>query len=131
MRSRLSEELLHLRAGLSMLNKPDVALGEAICAALRVQVEKLGLSIGAEPVWGDAHFSEAVDPFSREVSLVASWSGKLRDGKVTFFPDGRIFADYQVLLPHPQREEAFVEAVEVWGRPGELRGDVVIAEFAK
>lgn len=114
-----------------MLNRPEDALGEAICAALRGQVEKLGLSIGAEPVWGEARFSEMVDPFSREVSLVASWAGKLRDGKVTFFPDGRIFADYQVLLPHPQREDAFVEAAEVWGRPGELRGDVVIAEFAK
>lgn len=114
-----------------MLKRPDDALGEAICAALRGQVEKLGLSIGDEPVWGDAVFSELVDPFSREVSVVASWSGKLRDGKLSFFPDGRIFADYQVLLPHPQRADAFVEAVEVWGRAGALRGDVVIAEFAK
>ena len=110
---------------------PDVTLGEFVCAALRGQVEKLGLSIGDEPVWAELSFAEEADPYTQEVSLIGTWRGKQRYGTVTFFSDGRIFAEYQVLLPHPTREDSYVEAVQVWGRPEKLRGDPVIAEYAK
>lgn len=114
-----------------MAQLPDAALGEFVCAALRGQVEKLGLSIGDEPVWAEVSFAEEADPYTQEVSLIGTWRGKQRYGTATFFPDGRIFAEYQVLLPHPTREDSYVEAVQVWGRPEKLRGDPVIAEYAK
>ena len=114
-----------------MVQPPDPAHGEAVCAALRGQVEKLGLSIGSEPVWAEASFEEATDPFSQEVSVVAYWRGKERFGKATFFPDGRIFAEYQVLLPHPQQADCYVDDVQVWGRPQKFGGEAVIAEYAK
>ena len=110
---------------------PDSALGEVVCAALRGQVERLGLSIGDEPVWAEATFEEQADPYSQEISVIATWRGKQRYGTVTFFPDGRIFAEYQVLLPHPALEESYVESVQIWGQPEKLRGDPVIAEYAK
>ena len=113
-----------------MAERPDPALGAAVCAALRDQVERLGLSIGDEPVWADAAFAEHTDPFSQEVSRVGVWRGGARFGTVTFFADGRIFAEYQVLLPHPAREGCYVEAVQVWGRPDKLRGEAVVAEYA-
>lgn len=105
------------------------AQGEAVCSALRGQVEKLGLSIGAEPVWAAARFAEATDPFTQEVSLVACWRGQVRYGKATFFPDGRIFAEYQVLLPHPEQPGRYVDSVQIWGRPQHWRGDAVIADY--
>lgn len=114
-----------------MASLPDSAYGEAVCTALRGQVEKLGLSIGDEPVWAEATFAEQVDPYSQEVSVIATWRGKQRYGTVTFFPDGRVFAEYQVLLAHPAREDSYVEAVQVWGRPEKLSGDPVIAEYMK
>jgi hypothetical protein len=114
-----------------MMALPDAADGEAVCAALRAQVEKLGLSIGKEPVWADAVFEETTDPFSHEVSVLAYWRGMERFGKVTFFPDGRIFAEYQVLLPHPDSEDSYVDSVQVWGRPDKLRGEAVIADYMK
>lgn len=110
---------------------PDPAIGEAVCAALRGQVEKLGLSIGAEPIWAKATFTEKADPFSQEISLIGTWHGQQRYGTVTFFPDGRVFAEYQVLLPHPQQADSYVESVQIWGRPQHFRGDAVIAEYAK
>ena len=110
---------------------PDAAFGEAICAALRGQVEKLGLSIGDEPRWAEASFVEQADPFSQEISQVGTWRGKARYGTVTLFPDGRIFAEYQVLLPHPEKTDSYVESVQVWGRAEKLRGDPVIAEYIK
>lgn len=114
-----------------MTTPPDAELGEAVCAALRGQVDKLGLSIGAEPVWADASFEAATDPFSQEVSVVAYWRGKARFGKATFFPDGRVFAEYQVLLPHPQQHDSYVDSVQVWGRPPKLGGEAVIADYLK
>ena len=114
-----------------MAQLPDAALGEFVCAALRGQVEKLGLTIGDEPVWAEVSFTEEADPYTREVSLIGTWRGKQRYGTVTFFPDGRIFAEYQVLLPHPAKAEYYVEAVQVWGPPEQLRGDAVIAEYAR
>ena len=106
----------------------DLALGEAVCAAVRAQVEKLGLSIGDEPVWAEATFEEKTDPFSQETSRIGTWRGKRRYGTVTLFPDGRVFAEYQVLLAHPEREGRYVESVQVWGRQEKLRGDATIVE---
>lgn len=109
---------------------PDPALGAEVCLAIRRQVEKLGLDIGDEPVWAEACFTTQFDPGSGESSLVGVWRGKTRYGTVTFFPDNRVFAEYQVLLPHPKLSGHYVEAVQVWGRAGALKGDPVIAAFA-
>lgn len=116
---------------MSTLPDPDPALGESVCAALRGQVEKLGLSIGDEPRWSEASFSERTDPFSQEISLIGTWRETMRYGTVTFFPDGRIFAEYQVLLPHPEKPEHYVESVQIWGRPQHWRGDAVLGEYVK
>ena len=109
---------------------PAPDFGAEICQAIRRQVEKLGLSIGDEPVWAEACFAEQADPALGECSLVGTWRGKARYGTVTLFTDGRVFAEYQVLLPLPERPGLYVEAVQVWGRPGALKGDPVIAAFA-
>lgn len=111
--------------------RPGPEVGAAVCAAFRAQVEKLGLSIGDEPVWANIAFSEKVDPFSQEVSVLGTWRGGERFGTVTFFPDGRIFGEYQVLLPYPGKEDSYVETVQIWGTPDKLRGEAVLAEYAK
>ncbi len=113
------------------VSPPDAAYGEAVCAALRGQVTKLGLSIGDEPVWAAAAFEETTDPFSQEISVIAYWRGGQRFGKATFFPDGRVFAEYQVLLPCPDKDDSYVDSVQIWGRPQQLRGEAVLAEYMK
>jgi hypothetical protein len=112
-----------------MTDQPRADLGEAVCAALRAQVERLGLSIGDEPVWQAATVDMTRDPYTQESSLVATWRGGERFGTATFFPDGRVFAEYQVLLPHPCQDGQFVESVQVWGRPDALRGEAVMIAF--
>lgn len=112
------------------LAMPDPVLGAEICQAIRHKVEKLGLDIGDEPVWAEACFVAQTDPGSGESSLLGTWRGKARYGTVTLFPDGRVFAEYQVLLPHPALPGHYVEAIQVWGRAGALKGDPVIAAFA-
>ena len=112
------------------MTPPSPDIGESLCQALREQVGKLGLSIGDEPVWAAASFEMERDPYSQQESVIAVWRGGQRFGKATFFPDGRVFAEYQVLLPHPQDAQRYVEAVQVWGRPPALRGEAVFGEFA-
>ena len=107
----------------------SASLGESVCRALRKQVEKIGLSIGAEPVWHDAKMGTAVDAYTQQVSVTATWRGGERYGTATFFPDGRVFAEYQVLLPHPSQPEHYVESVQVWGPPERLCGDAVVARY--
>lgn len=108
---------------------PDAALGAEICRALREQVGKLGLDIGAEPVWEQAVFRSRTDPYSGEISLAGTWSGGNRYGTVDLLPDGRVFAEYQVLLPSLRNPGQYVEAVQVWGYPGALKGGSVLAAW--
>jgi len=112
-----------------MKDQPRADVAEAVCTALRAQVDRLGLSIGDEPVWMNATVDVTRDPFTQESSLVATWRGSDRFGTATFFPDGRVFAEYQVLMPLPADPGQFVEAVQVWGTPDALRGDAVIVAF--
>ena len=107
------------------------AIGIAVCAALRAQAARAGVDIGPEPVWAEAQFSTVTDPFSQAQSRVATWQGRARYGKATFFPDGRVFAEYQVLLPHPENPEIYIEAVQVWGRPPAFKGEAVVAAGLK
>ena len=111
------------------MDVPSPQVGAAVCEAIRTQVARLGLSIGDEPSWAAVQLSEKTDPFSKESSLIATWRGSARYGTATFFADGRVFAEYQVLQPHPRLVGQFVEAVQVWGTPDALRGDVVLMEM--
>ncbi|MDZ4314230.1 MAG: hypothetical protein U0989_05635 [Azonexus sp.] len=81
-----------------MALQPEATLGNAICTALRGQVEKLGPSIGEEPIWAEATFAETVDPFSQEINLIGIWSGKQRYGTVTIFPNERKYIEGEGIL---------------------------------
>mgnify|MGYP001764712548 CR=1 FL=1 len=67
--------------------------------------------------------------------LLAPWTGPYGGvppwDRLEVDADGRVFAEYQVLLPHPAREDSYVESVQVWGTREKLRGDPVIAEYMK
>ena len=107
----------------------DPAVGESLCAALREQAARLGVSLGDEPIWAQASLSEAADPYTQAVSVLATWRGGARYGQATFFPDGRVFAEYQVLAPHPTRPGCFIDAVQVWGAPAAWRGEAALIEL--
>jgi len=111
-------------------DSPDTALVGEICSALRQVAGRFGLDLGEEPRSTDAVWQTKTDPFSGENCPRLVWEGKARNGEVNFFPDGRIFAEYQVLLALPGDAERYIEAVQVWGRRGALKSDAVIGRFA-
>lgn len=105
---------------------PAASDGEQLCAALRRQAQRAGVDLGDEPLWSAATLHTQLDPYSQECSIVATWRGGARFGTATFFPSGRVFAEYQVLLPAPCAPGHWVEAVQVWGALDALRGDIVL-----
>lgn len=108
------------------------SLGAALCAQIRDRAIRLGLPadlLGENPVWDQARFSQTTDPFSQEISLLGEWQDGARFGSVTVFPDGRVFAEYQILATHPQQPGKFIEAISVWGQPGQLKSEAVLLDL--
>lgn len=101
-------------------------LGQAVCEKIRQAAARLGVDLGPTPTWPAASYRQQTDPYSGEVSLIGTWQDGQRYGTVTIFPDQRIFAEYQILAPHPKLPGQFVEAVNVWGTLHQLKSDPVL-----
>ena len=102
------------------------ALGERICAAMVAEIDKLGLQSEIPlPHWEQARFSIHRDPALGNESLEGVWlnerGGKL--GSVIIHSDGSVFAEYDIIRPHPQRKKWFVEAVSAWGRDHTVKSE--------
>jgi hypothetical protein len=42
-------------------------------------------------------------------------------GSILFYPDGAFYAEYDVVQPHPQKSQWFVEAITAWGRGDQVK----------
>ncbi len=103
-------------------------LGEAICRRLAAEIAKLGFpeeKLPPLPVFDEAGFATAKDPYSGLESLIGIWrNGQgYRMGEIKLHGDGSFYAEYDVALPHPTNARWFVEAVVAWGR-----GDTIKTE---
>jgi hypothetical protein len=101
-------------------------LGDAVCDKIREAAARLGVDLGDRPRWSQARLGETTDPYSGETSLTGTWQDGSRYGSVTLFPDGRVYAEYQLLVPHPSLPGQFVEAVSVWGDASRLKSEPVL-----
>lgn len=113
-------------AEVTTLNEAQNKLGEKICAALAVELEKLELEQEiAKPQWQKAKFNLVRDPALGDESLEALWLNErgAKLGSVVLHADGSFFAEYDVIRPHPRKTRWFIEAVSVWGRDDDLRSE--------
>ncbi|QJD28624.1 hypothetical protein [Methylococcus geothermalis] len=102
--------------------------GEAVCARLRREIEKLGIApdrLTRLPVYDEAEFEASKDPYSGEETLCGRWRDARGHsiGQMKFHGDGSFYAEFDVVLPHPGDPRWFVEGVTAWGR-----GDVIKSE---
>ena len=103
-------------------------LGEAVCVRLAEEILKLGFSedkLPPAPVFGQASFTQAKDPYSGVDSLVGTWRNSQghRVGEIKLHGDGSFFAEYDVSQPHPTNARWFVEAVVAWGRDDVVKSE--------
>jgi hypothetical protein len=98
---------------------------EAICRALGAEIEGLGVAGVPAPEVGRLAFRLQRDPASGWETLVGEWrdNPRQRQGQVLLHGDGSLFAEYDVLQPHPHRPGWFIEAMTAWGR-----GDRILSE---
>lgn len=102
--------------------------GEAICARLIAEMQKLGFQpdqLARAPVYGEADVSSSRDPFSGEDTLIYSWKDArgYRIGELKFHGDGSFYAEYDVVQPHPSDPRWFVEGVIAWGRGDSIKSE--------
>ncbi|MAR89762.1 MAG: hypothetical protein SV765_13855 [Pseudomonadota bacterium] len=66
------------------------------------------------------------DPFDHSQTLAGTWlgSGGQRLGSVQIHEGGRVFAEFDLLVPHPTDPRWFVEAVTAWGQPPALKSEL-------
>jgi hypothetical protein len=102
-------------------------LAETLCLALREEVRKLGFADEAITIPGleAAEFRLHRDPALGTDSLVGEWRDPQgqRCGMLLFHADGSFFAEHDVVQLHPADPCWFVEAVNAWGRDGEVRAE--------
>lgn len=100
-------------------------LGEQVCAALESEYHKMGFA--DETNFGvdfDALvFALKRDPFSQLDSVEGIWldGQRQRQGSLVFHADGTFFAEFDVVKPHPVKNQWFVEAVTAWGRGDDVK----------
>lgn len=66
------------------------------------------------------------DDYDGEERITGCWlsAGGEKIAHFIRYANGSMFAEKDVLKPHPTRSGQFVEAIEVWGYPGRLKHDV-------
>ena len=66
------------------------------------------------------------DPYDGSESLYGEWfspEGR-RLGNVMIHADGNVYAEFDVVKPHPTDARWFVEAVEAWGARGAIKTEL-------
>ena len=104
----------------------DRPLGEAALAALCQEAAKWGVALKT-PAWDSASFDIQTDPYSREQTLQARWP-EGPAGLVAVRSDGSVYAELDVLVPHPKNSRHWIESVLVWGKPPTLKSEPRLLE---
>ncbi len=98
-------------------------LAHAICRAMQQEVIRLGIGGVYVDDPGNAMYRLSKDPASGQDSLLGEWRDPQgqKQGELTFHADGSFYAEYDVIRVHPGNGRLFVEAVNAWGRDGQIK----------
>jgi len=105
-----------------------VADVQVLCTAFGSALAGLGFDVPlvrpATP--GQCRYSTTTDPYDGAEQLLGEWidDNGFRYAHFVRYGDGKMFAEHDVLQPHPDDSGVFVEAIEVWGLPGALKNEV-------
>lgn len=118
-------------AEMSLENEVQIhrAFGLVVCERLQEEIDKLGFAakdFKQLPVYDEATFLLIKDPFTGQRNLTGYWYNlgqHHRIGSLQFNSDGSVYAEYDVVKPHPKKVDWFVEGVTVWGPIAQLKGE--------
>jgi len=98
---------------------------EQLCAVLAKEAARYGADPLPAILLRDAVFCEIVDRASDLPGYEGTWRNPhgSRCGSLIINSDGSYYAEYDVLAPHPDKPDWFVEAVTAWGRNGVVKAE--------
>lgn len=99
---------------------------DALCSQLRAECQRLGFEQAALAIEAPLVNAELrKDTFDGSQSLYAEWrtpAGALL-GYVLIHAGGQIYAEYDIIKPHPTRTQWMVEAITAWGTGLEVKAE--------
>jgi len=98
-------------------------VGEATFRAAELAAARLGVAL-MPAAWDTARFELKRDPYSGDHTLIARWRDEECCHTLSIDPQGRVYAEFDVLVAHPQKPGWWVEAIEIWGQPPQLKTDL-------
>lgn len=107
-------------------------LGLEVCRRMTENIVKIGfLSPPASPSYDDAQFELTADPYTQSQDLIGYWykANKQRVGQIRFHGDGSFYAEYDVVQAHPSKPHCFVEAINAWGRDGNIKTEAKLLDM--
>lgn len=103
------------------------ALAGKILDSLRAEVKHLGFDEADVMLQAadEALYRLDRDPSDGSYSLVGEWRDErgMKLGELLFHADGSFFVEQDVARPHPKRRQWFVEAVNAWGKDGQVKAE--------
>lgn len=97
---------------------------DEIVRSLHLEVVKLGFDPAIVTLHSadEAVYRLSRDPSNGEYGLVGEWRDdrRIKFGELLFHTDGSFFVEQDVARPHPAKAKWFVEAVNAWGRDGQI-----------
>lgn len=96
------------------------SFGTSVCQRISENIAKLGFSVQTRielPNYDALQFSLVIDPYTQSEDLVGYWYdiSQQRIGQIQFHGDGSVYAEYDIVQPHPSKKQFFVEAINAWG----------------
>lgn len=105
----------------------EALLLEEISQALRERLAQSGFSVALSLIPRQFGLRELRrDPFDGSEALYGEWfspEGR-RLGNVMIHADGKLYAEFDVVKPHPTDRRWFVEAVTAWGSRGAIKTEL-------
>lgn len=109
----------------SQLEQPQPLFDE-ILACLAVDLDKVGLGPGLLPSGLPSHSEWREDPYDHHRSLHVTWRTPdgTYQGAIQLSEDSRVYAEFDIFRPHPQRPGWIIESATAWGRTDALRHEL-------
>jgi len=100
---------------------------DEVCDTFRTALLNLGFDEGEVSVasFSSCQIEVTVNSYDHQECSLGYWLDA--DGgqyaHIQRFENGYIFAEHDVLQPHPTKPSLFVEAIEIWGEAGHLNSE--------
>ena len=100
---------------------------DEVCTSFRAALINLGFAEGVARIatFEACRIEVVVDGYDHQECILGDWFDEkgTRFAHIVRYDSGNLFAEHDVLLPHPTRPEWFVEAIEIWGDAGKLKSE--------